>query len=789
MLRAKSMLDLVQFEAIAVEEAAGTRRLVVFGTFEVDLQAGELRKSGVKLKLTGQPFQVLTILLERPGEVITREELQKRLWPDTFVDVDHNLNTAINKIREVLGDSAESPRFVETLPRRGYRFVAPVNGAAAFRAPERTERSANEVGSSTKRGVELRVWLVRSSIAFAVAVLLGVAVFVIHRNPTSPASMSQRSLTRLTFEDGLQIGASWSPDGRFIAYSSDRGGKFDIWVQQVSGGDPVQITKGPGHHWQPDWSPDGKYIAYRSEEGDGGIYVVPALWGAGLERKIAPFGYYPRWSPNSVQVLFQTHFTAIDYSTRFYVAQLDGSAPREVLAEFLAQNKLWAASAAWHPDGKRVTVWVGDLSATPIFWLVPIAGGPGIKLKVAPAVQKELAEASTDGEAGQQLGDYALSWSPSGDAIYFERGFRGARNIWKMTVDPKALRATRIDRLTTGPGPDAGLAVSTDGRRLAFTAKSQRIRTWLFPFDATTGRISGSGYAITSPGRTSMDPSLSPDGTKVAYEVPHGERDDRDSVGFLDVRNEVWLKSLVDGREAPVIADDYSRWTAQWSPDGMQLVYERRKLKTSERQLMVWSSQSHDEEPLTTLSNTSSYYVWDWSRDGKWLLLAGGDDGISVVPVASAPHAETVAQKIVSDPAYQLFQPHFSPNGRWIVFEAVANTPNPESTLYVVPASGGPWTRVTDSKHWDDKPRWSPDGRTIYFVSGRGGFFNVWGIHFDPAAGKVVGQPFQVSKFESPRLMVPSWIPPVGLSLTQDKLVLTMAEESGSIWVLDNVGH
>ena len=78
---------------------------------------------GVKLKFGGQPFQVLSILLEQPGEVVTREELQKRLWPDTFVDVDHNLNTAINKIREVLGDSAESPRFVETLPRRGYRFI------------------------------------------------------------------------------------------------------------------------------------------------------------------------------------------------------------------------------------------------------------------------------------------------------------------------------------------------------------------------------------------------------------------------------------------------------------------------------------------------------------------------------------------------------------------------------------------------------------------------------------------------------------------------------------------
>jgi DNA-binding winged helix-turn-helix (wHTH) protein len=103
------MLDLVRFEANAVKATVPSPRLTRFGPFEVDLRAGEMRKDGVKLKLTGQPFQVLTILLEQPGEVVTREELQKRLWPDTFVDVDHNLNSAINKIREVLGDSAESP--------------------------------------------------------------------------------------------------------------------------------------------------------------------------------------------------------------------------------------------------------------------------------------------------------------------------------------------------------------------------------------------------------------------------------------------------------------------------------------------------------------------------------------------------------------------------------------------------------------------------------------------------------------------------------------------------------
>ena len=121
------------------------------------------------------------------------------------------------------------------------------------------------------------------------------------------------------------------------------------------------------------------------------------------------------------------------------------------------------------------------------------------------------------------------------------------------------------------------------------------------------------------------------------------------------------------------------------------------------------------------------------------------------------------------------------------MFEAVANSPTiAESALYVVPAAGGAWTRITDGKHWDDKPRWSPDGKTIYFVSGRGGFFNVWGIHFDPTEGKRVGEPFRVSTFGGNGLMIPRWIPLVELSLNQDKLVLTMAEVSGGIWVLDN---
>ena len=119
-------------------------RVARFGLFEIDLSAGELRKGGVKLRLQGQPFQVLALLLEHAGDVVTREELQQKLWPsDTFVDFDHSLNTAINKVREALGDSASSPRYVETLARRGYRFIAPVQ------APDRAAVPA-EVTSGSK---------------------------------------------------------------------------------------------------------------------------------------------------------------------------------------------------------------------------------------------------------------------------------------------------------------------------------------------------------------------------------------------------------------------------------------------------------------------------------------------------------------------------------------------------------------------------------------------------------------------------------------------------------------
>jgi Tol biopolymer transport system component len=282
-------------------------------------------------------------------------------------------------------------------------------------------------------------------------------------------------------------------------------------------------------------------------------------------------------------------------------------------------------------------------------------------------------------------------------------------------------------------------------------------------------------------------PDLSGDGKKVAFMVARGETF-WSSIG--DVRNEIWVKSLVDGSEVPLFVDEYSRWYPKWSPDGRQLAYTRQKPGTNEYQLMLWSSQTHEEELLTPL--TKQALVYDWSPDGKWLLTTEGSGaGLWLIPIASGSHPEASARKIASNPAYALWQPHMSPDGRWIVFlaDSDAKPGASKSSLFVIPASGGPWTRITDGRHKDDKPRWSPDGKTIYFVSNPGGFFNVWGIRFDAAAGKPIGQPFQVSNFDSPRLMILRMIPPVELSLTKEKLALTMEQASGNIWILDNVNR
>ena len=204
---------------------------------------------------------------------------------------------------------------------------------------------------------------------------------------------------------------------------------------------------------------------------------------------------------------------------------------------------------------------------------------------------------------------------------------------------------------------------------------------------------------------------------------------------------------------------------------------------------------SHNERPITAFTDIDTL-VYDWSPDSQSTTRnassqPGGNSRI-VGKFPSPPHLMRREQrrKLLPKPEYSLWQPHYSSNGRWIVFQAVSNEETAaRSTLYVMPSEGGTWRKITDGSVWDDKPRWSVDSKTIYYVSGRGAFFNLWGIHFDDSTGEAVGKPFRVSDFDKPSFTIPRWIPVVALSVTQNRLLVTMQESSGNVWVLGDVDH
>jgi len=247
-------------------------RIVRFGIFEVDLKAGELRRSGLRVKLQQQPLQVLAALLEHPGEVVTRDELRNKLWPaDTFVDFDHSLNAAIKRLRDALGESAETPIFVETVARRGYRFIGNIEMPAA----------TSSARPRPRQRLSLRNALVVGLIVCALALL---SLYYSH---SRGSKTGQPTVIPVVTNVGEKYTPSLSPDGQHLAFAwnGGTGPHFSIYVKIVGTEESLRLTKEASIDFNPVWSPDGRYIAFcRILKGETGIYIIPAS--SGTERRV-----------------------------------------------------------------------------------------------------------------------------------------------------------------------------------------------------------------------------------------------------------------------------------------------------------------------------------------------------------------------------------------------------------------------------------------------------------------------------------------------------------------------
>jgi DNA-binding winged helix-turn-helix (wHTH) protein len=266
-----------------------TENTVRFGLFELDLRTRQLTKNGARVRLPQQPMQILSMLLERPGEIVTREELRRLLWrSDVFVDFDHGLNKSIQKLRDALGDSAASPLYIETIPRTGYRFIAPVDGAKEVleRRPETTTPPLENVSppSSDARAAEkerarwlpLAAW----SLGLGACVVLAFGGMALYRSRHRPPEVSYTQLTDFT---DSAVAPALSPDGRMVAFI--RGGdpfltSDEIYVKMLPNGEARRVTDDSRLKYGLAFSPDGSEIAYTVLEPSGfATYEVSALGG------------------------------------------------------------------------------------------------------------------------------------------------------------------------------------------------------------------------------------------------------------------------------------------------------------------------------------------------------------------------------------------------------------------------------------------------------------------------------------------------------------------------------
>jgi DNA-binding winged helix-turn-helix (wHTH) protein len=259
------------------EQQQSTHR---FGVFDFNAATGELRKRGIKLKLQQQPREILGILLERAGEVVTREELQHGLWPaDVHLDFDTAINTSVRKLREVLGETADSPRYIETLPRRGYRFIAPVSRESLQFSGIQTEPT---VPAPSKR-VSRRLWLIALPAVSLIAIAVGIMFWFSGRARGGATPLLRAD--PFTSYPGYEELPSFSPDGTRVAFSWWQPNQAwpGVYVKLLGPGEPVRLSSAG---FGPVWSPDGRFIAFLHpiDWVRAGVVIVPAM--GGPEREI-----------------------------------------------------------------------------------------------------------------------------------------------------------------------------------------------------------------------------------------------------------------------------------------------------------------------------------------------------------------------------------------------------------------------------------------------------------------------------------------------------------------------
>jgi Tol biopolymer transport system component/DNA-binding winged helix-turn-helix (wHTH) protein len=673
---------------------------VAFGPFQLDVSSGELRKHGTRLRMTGQSLTILEVLLERPNQVVAREELHQRLWKGTtFVDFDQGLNAAINKLRQTLGDSADQSRYVETVPGKGYRFVAPLSHDSL--QPLAPIDASSDISPDAPLRRPKSFWkpttLFHAALVLAIAITMATGVFLFVRFAGTPSAVTI-SVTRpvryqIAIPDGLQLSSdqlfSISPDGRNLVYFARKisGGPFVLWVQSLDQIKPRSLPIHQDHDSVVFWSPDSKSIAFGSE---GKLKRADLTGNPAQEIGSLQDNIGGAWAKDGTIILgtITKAIVRVDYATGglLPVTVRDAASDRaHIFPLFLPDGRHFLYTRA-STNVSKTGVYVGSLDARPEQQsLTPLIATP-----------------------------FAAQFAASNDGkgiILFQR----ETTLWAQKYDTSLLRLTGEPQMVAerlGNTRAFGFFAASSGVLVHRRGVAQFAQlTWLDRRGQRVGTLGGAFDAYDYPAR------ISPDGSKIVM-TRHGADN-----------TDIWVHDLSRDVTQRLTSDPAPDESPVWSPDGKKLVFSSSRGGHFD---LYQIGSSGDGGPQLLYASSENKYASSWSADGRFILFSTEKrDGIWVLPLEGA--GKHTAVSFLQSQANER-SGVFSPDSRWIAYVSdESGQPEVYVQRFSLPGSsspGGP--KVLISRSGGTSPHWRADGKEIFYRSTDGTLMSV-PLTTDPA--------------------------------------------------------
>jgi Tol biopolymer transport system component/DNA-binding winged helix-turn-helix (wHTH) protein len=612
---------------------SGSER-VCFDGFEANLRTGELHRSGRRVRLPNQSFNVLAMLLGQPGQLVTREELRARLWPiGTCVEYDQSLNAAVNRLREALRDSADKPRFIETLPKRGYRFIGAIEQGVGEVPPAAGEPAGNTVPEAAEPARPLEPTqltkaaqptiflptavsrpispLAAALAAASCAVLLMVSVVFWLGRRSDPESPVPRQVVPFTSLPGQEVAPTVSPDGSHIAFAwnGETGDErlFDLYVKEVGSEQLLRLTHHPSKGIVPAWSPDGGSIAFvRSTDNNAELLLIPAL--GGVERRVVgkevAIGHLVRisWSPDGKRLAFPAYGS--DGSQEIHLVSLDTLQSQPLSPAPECRDAL---EPAFSPDGARLALVCTSSWGVYAIYVVRMSDGSLTRLT-------------------SMMGDpQGLAWTADSDRIVFSNDTGQGGELWEVTLGGR-LRELPFGEAGTAP------AVAPGGAHIAYV-RGQNI-TDIWRLDLTAAHPDESATKLIYSTRAQRNPRYSNDGLHIAFQSNRSGS------------TEIWLANG-DGAAPLRLTSFNGAYTDRpsWCADGRRLAFD----SSASGAPAIYIEDITERLARKVMTSRTDLSRPVWSQDCRWIFANDGKPTLYRFPSSGG-----AAQPITNRPAYNV---------------------------------------------------------------------------------------------------------------------------------------